>query len=177
MHVSLIDRILSLEAGREIRAAKNLSYREDFLGDHFASFPLMPGALQVEAMVQMAQWMLRVAEGFPEADFMPCVFSNTRYARYVRPGDQIVFTVTLQKNVTPEQGDRWKFKGTGEVDGQRACQAQFELVRYEQGWQGVSAEARADLLRLQRDTLARLQRVPVRYSTNIEAAIQMGRTA
>ena len=38
MHVSLIDRILSLEPGRELRAAKNLSYREEFLGDHFDVF-------------------------------------------------------------------------------------------------------------------------------------------
>lgn len=172
MHVSLIDRILAVDPAREIRVAKNLSYRETFLGDHFASFPLMPGALQVEAMVQAAQWMLRVSQGFPEADFHPIVFSNTRYARYVRPGETIIFTVTLQK----QDGDRWKFKGTGEVDGQRACQSQFELVRYEASWQGVSGETRAEILRAQRETLTRLQHVPAPFAGGV-TTVETGRTA
>ena len=178
MHVSLIDRILSLDPAREIRTAKNLSYRESFLGDHFASFPLMPGALQVEAMVQSAQWMLRVAYDFPEADFHPVAFSNTRYARYVRPGEQIQFTVTLQTSKlgtsAPEQGDagRWKFKGTGEVEGQRACQSQFELVRYETSWQSVSRETRSEILRAQRETLARLQYVPVPFALHTAPALE-----
>lgn len=171
MHVSLIDRILALDPAREIRVAKNLSYREGFLGDHFASFPLMPGALQVEAMVQAAQWMLRAAQDFPAADFHPVMFSNTRYARYVRPGEQITFTVSLVK----QDGDRWKFKGVGDVDGQRACQSQFEIVRYETPWQAVSAETRAEILRAQRETLARLQRVPVPFGA--AAAPEVGRTA
>jgi 3-hydroxyacyl-[acyl-carrier-protein] dehydratase len=162
MHVSLIDRIVSLQPG-EIRAAKCLSFREGFLGDHFASFPLMPGALQCEAMVQAAQWMLREKLGFPEADFLPVAFSNTRYARYVRPGEQITFTVKLQS----EEGGRWRFKGVGEVDGERACQAQFELVKYDASWrEGVSIETRAELIRKQRDTFARLGRVPPPYATN-----------
>lgn len=176
MHVSLIDRIFSLDPAREIRAAKNLSYREGFLGDHFAGFPLMPGALQVEAMVQAAQWMLRVAQDFPEADFHPVAFSNTRYARYVRPGEQIQFTVTLKKH----EGDRWKFKGTGEVDGQRACQSQFDLVRYESGWRdGVSTQTRAAFRRAQRETLARLQSVPAPFAIGEAAAMaaQTGRPA
>ena len=173
MFVSLIDRILSLEPGREVRAAKNLSYREEFLGDHFASFPLMPGALQAEAMVQAAQWLLRVELGFPESDFMPVVFSNTRYARYVRPGEQIVFTVALQKR----DGDRWKFKGTGEVDGQRACQAQFELVRYDASWAHVSPETRQQLLRAQRETLARLSRLPAPFAAPVQPQVEAGRVA
>jgi len=173
MHVSLIDRILSLEVGREVRAAKNLSYREEFLGDHFASFPLMPGALQVEAMVQAAQWLLREELGYPAADFAPVVFSNTRYARYVRPGEQIVFTVTLQKR----DGNRWKFKGIGEVEGQRACQAQFELLRYEASWAGISAQTRDDLLREQREALARLRTVPAAFAVPVPEHVETGRVA
>lgn len=162
MHVSLIDRIVT-QSPDEIRAAKCLSYREGFLGDHFASFPLMPGALQIEAMVQSAQWLLRRRLSFPQADFLPVQFSNSRYARYVRPGEEIVFTVTLQK----EEGGRWRFKGVGEVDGERACQAQFELVRYDASWgEGVSAETRAELIRKQRDLFARLGRVPPPFTAN-----------
>lgn len=162
MHVSLIDRIESV-SDREIRVAKNLSYREGFLGDHFASFPLMPGALQCEAMVQAAQWMLRTVHGFPEADFLPVQFSNTRYARYVRPGDRITFTVSLKD----DEGGRYRFRGIGEVEGQRACQAQFELVRYEASWrEGVSAETKSELIRRQRETFARLGRVPPPFVTN-----------
>jgi 3-hydroxyacyl-[acyl-carrier-protein] dehydratase len=170
MHVvSLIDRILSLEPMAGIRAVKNLSFREDYLRDHFPGFPLMPGALQLEAMIQAGQWLLRRSLDFPAADFPPVAIANSRYARYVRPGDQLVLDVSLVR--ATDRG--WQFRGTGNVAGERTGQTQFELIRHDDVWtRGVSEETRVALLRQQRELFARLISVP--QSMTAAAA---GRTA
>ena len=50
----LVDRVLSLELGKEIVAVKNVSMNEPFFPGHFPYHPVMPGVLIVEAMAQAA---------------------------------------------------------------------------------------------------------------------------
>ena len=50
----LVDRVLSLEVGKEIVAVKNVSMNEPFFPGHFPYHPVMPGVLIVEAMAQAA---------------------------------------------------------------------------------------------------------------------------
>ena len=160
MHVSLVDRILAVEPLREVRAVKNLSFREDYLRDHFPGFPLMPGALQLEAMIQSAQWLLRASHDFPAADFVTSVVSNTRYAKYVVPGDQLLLTVSLVKQVD----GAWRFRGQGEVEGARTAQAQFEIVRYDAAWKDLSPDATRRMQEELRSTYARLTQIPAMFA-------------
>ena len=50
----LVDRVLSLEVGKEIVAVKNVTMNEPFFPGHFPYHPVMPGVLIVEAMAQAA---------------------------------------------------------------------------------------------------------------------------
>jgi len=50
----LVDRVLSLELGKEITAIKNVSVNEPYFPGHFPYHPVMPGVLIVEAMAQAA---------------------------------------------------------------------------------------------------------------------------
>ena len=50
----LIDRIISMEVGKEITALKNVTVNEPFFPGHFPYHPVMPGVLIVEAMAQAA---------------------------------------------------------------------------------------------------------------------------
>jgi 3-hydroxyacyl-[acyl-carrier-protein] dehydratase len=50
----LIDRVVSLELGKEIVAIKNVSVNEPYFPGHFPYHPVMPGVLIVEAMAQAA---------------------------------------------------------------------------------------------------------------------------
>ena len=50
----LIDRVISMELGKEIFAIKNVSINEPFFPGHFPYYPVMPGVLIVEAMAQAA---------------------------------------------------------------------------------------------------------------------------
>jgi 3-hydroxyacyl-[acyl-carrier-protein] dehydratase len=166
MFVSLIDRILRVEPWKEIRAIKNLSFRENYLRDHFPGFPIMPGALQLEAMIHAAQWLLRKSLDFPKADFHACSVMNTRYSKYVRPGDQVVLTVTITKN----DGHVFGFRGMCECSGEKVAAAHFELVRYEAAWQeGIEADRTSDLIRQQREIFERLTR-SVAPSYGVEAS-------
>ncbi len=45
MRFQLLDRILEVEPGKSIRMVKNLTLAEEYLADHFPTFPVMPGVL------------------------------------------------------------------------------------------------------------------------------------
>jgi 3-hydroxyacyl-[acyl-carrier-protein] dehydratase len=48
MRFQLVDRILEVEPGKRIRLVKNLTLAEEYLADHFPSFPVMPGVLMLQ---------------------------------------------------------------------------------------------------------------------------------
>ena len=50
----LVDKVLSLEIGEEIRALKAVTFNEQFFQGHFPGRPIMPGVLQIEALAQAA---------------------------------------------------------------------------------------------------------------------------
>ncbi|MCL4209923.1 MAG: hypothetical protein KJZ68_04625, partial [Phycisphaerales bacterium] len=57
MKFVLIDHIVEQTADR-IVAVKQVSLAEEYLQDHFPSFPVLPGVLMIEAMTQAARAML-----------------------------------------------------------------------------------------------------------------------
>ena len=50
----LVDRVLSIDKGKSIKALKNVTINEPFFGGHFPHRPVMPGVLMLEAMAQAA---------------------------------------------------------------------------------------------------------------------------
>src|SRR5690349_1993879 len=62
MRFTLIDRIVELEPGARIKAIKALSMAEEYLGDHFPKFPVLPGVLMLEALTQAGAWLVRSSE-------------------------------------------------------------------------------------------------------------------
>ena len=66
MRFLLIDRITELEPQKSITAVKNLSLAEEYLADHFPGFPVMPGVLMLETLVQAGGWLIRHSEDFAQ---------------------------------------------------------------------------------------------------------------
>ena len=64
MKFYLVDRILELEPPKRIVAVKNLSLAEEYLADHFPAYPVMPGVMMLEAVVQAAAWLVRASTDF-----------------------------------------------------------------------------------------------------------------
>ena len=64
MRFTLLDRVVAIEPGKSITAVKSVTLAEEYLGDHFPRFPVLPGVLMLEAMTQAAAWTIRLGEDF-----------------------------------------------------------------------------------------------------------------
>jgi 3-hydroxyacyl-[acyl-carrier-protein] dehydratase len=126
MRFHLVDRILEVQPGRLIRATKNLTLGEEYLADHFPMFPVMPGVLMLQTLVEAGAWLLRVSEGFQYSVIVLREARNVKYGTFMEPGRQMLLTVEQV-----EQGDALTtMKGKGEVDGNTTVSARLTLARY-----------------------------------------------
>jgi 3-hydroxyacyl-[acyl-carrier-protein] dehydratase len=93
MHFDLIDRVLEQSEGR-IVTLKHVSAAEEYLQDHFPTFPVLPGVMMLEAMVQAGRRLLEKRHS------TPLVLGKVRalkYGRFVKPGSTLRVEVTLHK--------------------------------------------------------------------------------
>jgi 3-hydroxyacyl-[acyl-carrier-protein] dehydratase len=128
MRFNLVDRILDFEPGRRIRMAKNLTLAEEYLADHFPTFPVMPGVLMLETLVEAGAWLLRLTEDYRHSVIVLRDARNVKYGNFMQPGFSLV--VTAEMNETGADGPEVVFKGKGEMDGTSTVSAKFTLARY-----------------------------------------------
>jgi 3-hydroxyacyl-[acyl-carrier-protein] dehydratase len=126
MRFSLIDRITSIAPGKSITAIKNLSLAEEYLADHFPGFPVMPGVLMVEAMVQTGAWLMRYEEDFAYSMVLLKAVKAVKFLNFVSPGKTLHVTTELHGWNDGE----CTFKGSGTVDGASAVSARLTLERF-----------------------------------------------
>ena len=94
----LVDRVISIDKGRHIRALKNVTMNEPFFQGHFPHRPVMPGVLMLEALAQAAALL-----AFDALDTSPnensvyyfAGIDGARFKRPVEPGDQLILDVEL----------------------------------------------------------------------------------
>ena len=126
MRFCLVDRILSLEAGASVTASKSLSLAEEYLGDHFPGFPVMPGVLMVESLVQTGAWLMRHSEQFQFSTILLKEARAVRFNNFVSPGQTLAIECTVHKKT-----DRtYTLKGRGTVDGESAVSARLTLEQF-----------------------------------------------
>ena len=120
----LIDRILSIDPGKEIVALKNVTINEPFFPGHYPHHPVMPGVLVIEAMAQAAAILSFTGDAGKADDSKVYYFvgiDNARFKRPVVPGDQLILTV----NPIFNKRGLWKFKAVARVDDQVAAEAEI----------------------------------------------------
>jgi len=125
----LLDRILAVGPGKSIRMVKNLTLAEEYLADHFPTFPVMPGVLMLEALVQSAAWLLRVTSDFAHSMVVIREVKGVKYASFVDPGKQLRLTVELA-GPYDAMASMVSFKGIGESAGVTNVNARFAVERY-----------------------------------------------
>jgi len=99
MYFSLVDRVLEVSSDAAA-TLKVVSMAEEYLQDHFPSFPVLPGVLMLEAMVQTCR-EVAWARGIEE----PLVLGQVRalkYNRFVQPGSVIRTEVSLAKTASAD---------------------------------------------------------------------------
>ncbi len=122
--ILLIDRVLSMEKGKTIKALKNVTINEPHFTGHFPHRPVMPGVLIVEAMAQAAALLSFASEGVELDDKTIYYFAGidaARFKRPVEPGDQLILDVDLLRT----KSGIFKYKGVARVDGAVACEAEL----------------------------------------------------
>jgi len=126
MRFILIDKVISLEAGRRIKAVKSVSLSEEYLADHFPTFPVLPGVLLLEGLIESASWLVRQTENFAHSMLLLEQARNVKYKSFLAPGAQIEYTVeakTIEENVS-------SFAGYGLSEGERIVEARFGLRHF-----------------------------------------------
>ena len=126
MRFILIDKIVSLDKGNCLTAVKNVSLAEEYLADHFPTFPVLPGVLLLEGLVESASWLVRQTEDFAHSMLLLEQARNVKYRSFLAPGSQVEYTVTarmIEENVS-------SFSGCGMLEGQKIVEARFGLRHF-----------------------------------------------
>lgn len=110
MHFDLVDAVLERSPDR-IVTLKNISAAEEYLQDHFPTFPVLPGVLMIEAMVHAARRLLVERDPGLGRHVLGGVRA-LKYGTFVRPGDAMRVEVVLSK--AGDDGS-YDFKGSAEV--------------------------------------------------------------
>src|SRR6266567_3075007 len=104
MRFNLLDRIIEVKAGQSIRAVKNLTLGEEYLADHFPSFPVMPGVLMLQTLVEAGAWLLRLTDDYRHSIIVLREARNVKYGNLMEPGRRLVLTVELAEPLAgPDQ--------------------------------------------------------------------------
>ena len=120
----LVDRVISIDKGRHIRALKNVTMNEPFFQGHFPHRPVMPGVLMLEALAQAAALL-----AFDALDTSPnensvyyfAGINGARFKRPVEPGDQLILDVELLRM----KAGIFKFKARALVGEELAVEAEL----------------------------------------------------
>jgi len=119
----LVDRVLELEKGKQIKAVKNVSANEPYFDGHFPGHPVMPGVLIIEAMAQAGALLAAHVVSFDPAThviyFM--AIDNAKFRKPVIPGDVLTLDVVpLRKGKAI-----WKLRGEAKVGDVLVAEAEL----------------------------------------------------
>jgi 3-hydroxyacyl-[acyl-carrier-protein] dehydratase len=130
MRFNLVDRIIEVERGRHIRMVKNLTLGEEYLADHFPTFPVMPGVLMLQTLVEASSWLLRITDDFRHSVLVLREARNVKYGSFMEPGRSLVVTSELVERTEDVSGQLAVFKGRGEVNGTATVTARLTVCGY-----------------------------------------------
>ncbi len=128
----LVDKIFYLDE-TTVAGIKNVTINEPFFQGHFPGNPVMPGVMQIEAMVQTGG--ILVLNTVPDPDNYWTYFlsiESCRFKRFVVPGDQIIFKCEL---LAPIKRGIAKMQGQAFVGNNLVCEAVMSasIVRKDTG--------------------------------------------
>ena len=137
MRFILLDKVTELVPGEKIEAQKALSLAEEYLADHFPAFPVLPGVMMIEAIVQTAAMLVRVTNDFSHSMIVLSEARNVKYKSFVKPGNILRMSVQA-KNISPDSSS---FIGAVHVEDQSMVEARVKLRHFNLADQDASMAA------------------------------------
>ena len=126
MRFTLVDRITELVPKERIVAVKAVTLAEEYLADHFPTFPILPGVLMLEVMAEAGAWLVREAEDFASSVILLREAKNVTYKSFVKPGHLLRVEVVCRRLAL----GRSDFSGVGYRDGEEVVRARFGLTHF-----------------------------------------------
>jgi 3-hydroxyacyl-[acyl-carrier-protein] dehydratase len=116
-----VDAIDALEPGASVQGRYRVTGEEELLTGHFPGNPVFPGVLQLEALAQTGAIAVLADDRY--AGKLPLFggVEKVRFRRLVRPGDELLMTVELER-LSARGG--WG-QGRATVGGKTACDARL----------------------------------------------------
>ena len=122
MRYLLLDRITELAPPERARGLKCVSLADDVFADHFPGFPVMPGALILEALAQLAGVLLEATmrqRGRHDLHALLTMADRAKFRHAVRPGDRLELEARVER-VTEDGGQA---QAWARCDGRVAAEA------------------------------------------------------
>ena len=120
----MVDRVIEYESKKRAVGIKNVTYNEPIFEGHFPTQPVMPGVLQIEALAQLAAWLvLRDIGKEGELGYFRSI-SKATFRRAVIPGDQL----RLEIEVAQLRSRLARIEGRVYVGDQLATEAELSIV-------------------------------------------------
>jgi 3-hydroxyacyl-[acyl-carrier-protein] dehydratase len=122
----MIERVEGMRTDVEATGVKMVSIGEPYFQGHFASDPVMPGVLIIEAMAQTAAVLVVHTLGAAFEGKLVYFMSvdGCRFRKPVVPGDELRLLVTKDRS----RGMIWKFNGVAMVGDQKVAEATFAAM-------------------------------------------------
>lgn len=119
----LVDRVVSIEPGKALRAYKNVSVNEPFFEGHFPGHPVMPGVLVLEALAQASAILAYRSTGFDPSRKVTYLMAidAAKFRKPTVPGDRL----ELEVEVLRFKGSILKTRGVAKVDGEVVAEGEF----------------------------------------------------
>lgn len=116
-----LDVVDEVVAGASVRARYRITGDEAFLAGHFPGNPVFPGVLQLEALAQAGAVAVLADSRFVGRLPLFGGVEEVRFRRVVRPGDELVLEVEVER-LSARGG--WS-RGRASVDGETTCEGRL----------------------------------------------------
>ena len=137
MRYILLDKITEVVPGKSARGVKCVTLTDEVLHDHFPDYPILPGALLVEAATQLAGFLLEVSaaqrtagtgaeEGSRDQPRRALLvqIDRAKFRRPARPGDTVEIVARLASAL--ESAAQVEVEAT--IDGDNAMRGKLTFM-------------------------------------------------
>ncbi|MEU0869831.1 3-hydroxyacyl-ACP dehydratase FabZ family protein [Nocardia brasiliensis] len=132
MRFLMVDAITEMDGGRRAAGVKNAAMSEDYFADHFPQQPILPGVLVLEAMTQLARWLVLTHSEFRTTVVLSAV-QHSKFIDFAVPGDRLTVEVDRIEGgngAGPAPGAELDFRGVAQAHGRKIATATFRCRTY-----------------------------------------------